>query len=61
MRKEGNTLRYAVKCLIFSDEFEKLILDAVAESKVFFIILTNDLVKIPQSLREKMRVIQSPS
>lgn len=41
-----------------SDEFETLILEAISLGEVFFIILTNDLSKIPQSIHEKMRVIQ---
>lgn len=42
----------------FSDAFEPLILDAITQNKVYFVILTNDLGKIPQSLQETMRIIQ---
>ena len=41
-----------------SNEFETIIANAILEKKVFFIICTNNLEKIPQSIREKMRVIQ---
>ena len=33
-------------------------LDAISKEKVFFIICTNELEKIPESIREKMRVIK---
>ncbi len=41
-----------------SDEFEKIIIDAIAKEKVFFAICTNKLENIPQTIREKMRIIQ---
>jgi hypothetical protein len=41
-----------------SDEAEPIIVNTILEKKVFFIICTNNLEKIPQSIREKMRVIQ---
>lgn len=41
-----------------SDEFEKIVLDAIADKKVTFVICTSNLEHIPQSIREKMRVIQ---
>ena len=42
----------------YSPEFEKIITHAIEGQKSYFIILTNNIQDIPQSLREKMRVIQ---
>ena len=42
----------------WSPDFEKIIVDAIVNNKVCFVILTNDLESIPQSLRDKMRVLQ---
>lgn len=41
-----------------SNKFESIILNAILEKKVFFIICTNNLEKIPPSIRNQMRVIQ---
>lgn len=41
-----------------SDEFERIILDAITEGKVYFAIFTNSIDKIPQSIRDRMRVIE---
>ena len=42
----------------WSQDFEKIVVDAIANKKVCFVILTNDLESIPQSIRSKMRVMQ---
>ena len=41
----------------WSPDFEKIVVDAIANKKVCFVILTNDLESIPQSIRSKMRVM----
>ena len=49
-----------LKDIVFSvsDEFERIILDAITEEKVYFAIFTNSIDKIPQSIRDRMRVIE---
>lgn len=56
--KQGEYILLKSNIFSLSDMFESVIIDAIEEKKVFFIICTNGLEKIPQSIREKMRVIQ---
>lgn len=56
--KQGEYILLKSKIFSLSDAFERIILDAIAEKKVFFIICTKELETIPQSIRDKMRVIQ---
>lgn len=56
--KQGEYILMKSNVFSISDEFEKVIFDAIAERKVFFILCTSDLNTIPTSIREKMRVIQ---
>lgn len=56
--EKGNLI--IVKSSIFetSDEIEKMVFEAVKENKISFAIFTNNLEKIPQCLRDILRVIQ---
>ena len=56
--KKGQYIAISSEIFSLSDKFETLMLDAIKQDKVKFIILTNDLETIPCSIREKMNVIQ---
>lgn len=49
-----------VKSEIFSwsPDFERIIANAMATGETYFAILTNDIESVPQSIRDKMRVMK---
>ena len=51
---------FALKSSVFSydDEFERVIMDAITEGKVYFVIVTNDPQTVPQQIRERLRVVR---
>ncbi len=56
--QKGDYIFLKTNIFSISDEFERIINDAITEDKVYFAIFTNSIEKIPQSLRDHMRVIE---
>ena len=56
--QEGSYLFVTSDVFTYAAEMETIIVNAMAAGRIFFMILTNNLNKVPQSIREKMRVIQ---
>lgn len=56
--EKGQYIAISSEMFSLSDKFETLMLDAIKQDKVKFIILTNDLETIPKCIRDKMNVIQ---
>ena len=56
--EKGQYIAISSEMFSLSDKFETLMLNAIKQGKVKFIILTNNLEAIPCSIREKMNVLQ---
>lgn len=51
---------FVLKSSVFSydDEFERVIMDAITDGKVYFAIVTNDPQTVPQQIREQLRTVR---
>ena len=56
--QNGSYLFLTSDVFTYANEMEAIIADAMAAGNVYFMILTNSLEKVPQSICNKMRVIQ---
>ena len=56
--QEGTYLFVTSDVFTYAAEMETIIANAMEAGKIYFMILTNNLDKVPHSIRDKMRVIQ---